>query len=74
MFYNDLVKNVVPSDLVKCVVIDEAHKALGKHSYCEVAVIDQFLSPTFINKWNNDLFCIFSVFEYYMKRIKHSEC
>ena len=26
----------MPSHLVKCVVIDEAHKALGKHSYCEV--------------------------------------
>ncbi|XP_076752165.1 FA complementation group M [Xylocopa sonorina] len=35
VFHNDLDKNIVPSDLVKCVVIDEAHKALGKHSYCE---------------------------------------
>ncbi|XP_017889156.1 uncharacterized protein LOC108630379 [Ceratina calcarata] len=35
VFQNDLEKHVVPSDLVKCVVIDEAHKALGKHSYCE---------------------------------------
>lgn len=38
VFHNDLDKNVVPSDLVKCVVIDEAHKALGKHSYCEVSI------------------------------------
>ncbi|KZC12910.1 PREDICTED: Fanconi anemia group M protein [Dufourea novaeangliae] len=35
IFRNDLEKNIVPSDLVKCVVIDEAHKALGNHSYCE---------------------------------------
>ncbi|XP_076246163.1 FA complementation group M [Calliopsis andreniformis] len=35
VFHNDLEKNVVPGNLVKCVVIDEAHKALGKHSYCE---------------------------------------
>jgi len=36
IFHNDLEKSIVPSHLVKCVVIDEAHKALGKHSYCEV--------------------------------------
>ncbi|XP_054005636.1 Fanconi anemia group M protein [Hylaeus anthracinus] len=35
VFQNDLEKNIVPSDLIKCVVIDEAHKALGKHSYRE---------------------------------------
>ncbi|XP_070164974.1 DEAD-box ATP-dependent DNA helicase Fancm [Polyergus mexicanus] len=35
VFHNDLEKAIVPSHLVKCVVVDEAHKALGKHSYCE---------------------------------------
>ena len=35
VFHNDLEKNIVPGNSVKCVVIDEAHKALGKHSYCE---------------------------------------
>ncbi|XP_015190846.1 PREDICTED: Fanconi anemia group M protein isoform X2 [Polistes dominula] len=35
VFHNDLENNIIPSELVKCVVIDEAHKALGKHSYCE---------------------------------------
>ncbi|KAK1136416.1 hypothetical protein K0M31_000974 [Melipona bicolor] len=39
VFHNDLDKNIVPSDLVKCVIIDEAHKALGKHSYCEVFIL-----------------------------------
>lgn len=38
VFHNDLEKNVAPGDLIKCVVIDEAHKALGKHSYCEVPI------------------------------------
>ncbi|XP_017764650.1 PREDICTED: Fanconi anemia group M protein [Eufriesea mexicana] len=47
VFYNDLVKNVVPSDLVKCVVIDEAHKALGKHSYCECIRILNEKNQTF---------------------------
>ncbi|XP_046743277.1 ATP-dependent DNA helicase MPH1 isoform X2 [Diprion similis] len=36
VFQNDLDKNIAPGDLVRCVVIDEAHKALGKHAYCEV--------------------------------------
>ncbi|XP_014481108.1 PREDICTED: Fanconi anemia group M protein isoform X2 [Dinoponera quadriceps] len=36
VFHNDLGKSIVPSHLVKCVVVDEAHKALGKHSYCEI--------------------------------------
>lgn len=36
VFHNDLEKTIVPSHLVKCIVVDEAHKALGKHSYCEV--------------------------------------
>ncbi|EFN84892.1 Fanconi anemia group M protein [Harpegnathos saltator] len=35
VFHKDLEKSIVPSHLVKCVVVDEAHKALGKHSYCE---------------------------------------
>ncbi|XP_011879336.1 PREDICTED: uncharacterized protein LOC105568345 [Vollenhovia emeryi] len=35
VFHNDLEKSSVPSCLIKCVVVDEAHKALGKHSYCE---------------------------------------
>ncbi|XP_051163490.1 Fanconi anemia group M protein [Leptopilina boulardi] len=34
-FHKDLEKNIFSLNLVKCLVIDEAHKALGKHSYCE---------------------------------------
>lgn len=39
VFQNDLEKNIAPGELVRCVVIDEAHKALGKHAYCEVRIL-----------------------------------
>lgn len=35
---NDLTRNVCPASDIKCIVIDEAHKALGKHAYCQVCV------------------------------------
>ncbi|XP_046337083.2 Fanconi anemia group M protein-like isoform X2 [Haliotis rufescens] len=33
---NDLSRGTCPADTVKCLVIDEAHKALGNHAYCQV--------------------------------------
>ncbi|ESO09638.1 hypothetical protein HELRODRAFT_117169 [Helobdella robusta] len=33
---NDLQRGVCPALKVKCLVIDEAHKALGNHAYCQV--------------------------------------
>jgi len=33
---NDLSRNICPADAIKCLIIDEAHKALGNHSYCQV--------------------------------------
>nr|XP_055027401.1 Fanconi anemia group M protein isoform X2 [Misgurnus anguillicaudatus] len=33
---NDLSRNTCPAARVKCVVIDEAHKATGNHAYCQV--------------------------------------
>ncbi|XP_076835377.1 Fanconi anemia group M protein isoform X3 [Brachyhypopomus gauderio] len=33
---NDLSRNTCPASQVKCVVIDEAHKASGNHAYCQV--------------------------------------
>ncbi|XP_036397400.1 Fanconi anemia group M protein [Megalops cyprinoides] len=33
---NDLSRATCPASQVKCVVIDEAHKALGNHAYCQV--------------------------------------
>ncbi|XP_068110258.1 Fanconi anemia group M protein [Hyperolius riggenbachi] len=33
---NDLTRNACPAADIKCLVIDEAHKALGNHAYCQV--------------------------------------
>lgn len=33
---NDLSRDTCPAQQVKCVVIDEAHKALGNHAYSQV--------------------------------------
>lgn len=33
---NDLTANICPANAVKCVVIDEAHRALGDHAYAQV--------------------------------------
>ncbi|XP_023703556.1 uncharacterized protein LOC111862417 isoform X3 [Cryptotermes secundus] len=33
---NDLTCGQCPAASIKCVVVDEAHKALGNHSYCQV--------------------------------------
>ncbi|XP_011310630.1 uncharacterized protein Fancm [Fopius arisanus] len=34
-FQKDLERSIVPTNFIKCIVIDEAHKALGKHAYSE---------------------------------------
>lgn len=34
-FQKDLETKIIPTELIKCLVIDEAHKATGKHSYSE---------------------------------------
>lgn len=33
---NDLSRGTCPAVEIKCLVIDEAHKALGNHAYCQV--------------------------------------
>ena len=33
---NDILRGMVNVDLIKCVVIDEAHKALGDYAFCKV--------------------------------------
>jgi hypothetical protein len=35
---NDLTSGLCPATSIKCVVVDEAHKALGNHSYCQVSI------------------------------------
>ncbi|KAM3871224.1 Fanconi anemia group M protein [Diretmus argenteus] len=41
---NDLSRDTCPARQIKCVVIDEAHKALGNHAYCQV--VRQLCSQT----------------------------
>ncbi|XP_041668468.1 Fanconi anemia group M protein [Cheilinus undulatus] len=41
---NDLSRETCPAQQIKCVVIDEAHKALGNHAYCQV--IKQLVNQT----------------------------
>lgn len=41
---NDLSRDTCPAKQIKCVVIDEAHKALGNHAYCQVS--STLLFPT----------------------------
>uniref|UniRef100_A0A0P4W5D2 Helicase ATP-binding domain-containing protein n=1 Tax=Scylla olivacea TaxID=85551 RepID=A0A0P4W5D2_SCYOL len=33
---NDLSRGSCPAKLIKCLVLDEAHRALGNHAYCQV--------------------------------------
>ena len=33
---NDLTRDACPALLIKCLVVDEAHKSLGNHAYCQV--------------------------------------
>ncbi|NWS05526.1 FANCM protein, partial [Motacilla alba] len=35
---NDLSRGTCPAVEIKCLVIDEAHKALGNHAYCQVGL------------------------------------
>lgn len=33
---NDIARNIVPVNSIRLLVLDEAHRALGNHSYCQV--------------------------------------
>ncbi|KAL1919923.1 uncharacterized protein VTP21DRAFT_1855 [Calcarisporiella thermophila] len=33
---NDIMSGTCPSERIVCMVVDEAHRAMGSHSYCEV--------------------------------------
>lgn len=33
---NDLSRGTCPAKLIRCLVLDEAHRAQGNHSYCQV--------------------------------------
>ena len=47
---NDLIKGICPATWVKCLIIDEAHKALGNHAYCQVA------KKNFLSSWSSNNF------------------
>ena len=38
VFTNDLTCGACAAASIKCLVVDEAHRALGNHSYCQVSV------------------------------------
>ncbi|TSO67456.1 Fanconi anemia group M protein [Bagarius yarrelli] len=44
---NDLSRNTCPAPQIKCVVIDEAHKASGNHAYCQA--VQQVISNLLIS-------------------------
>ena len=41
---NDLSRGACPAAEIKCLVIDEAHKALGNYAYCQVILLKIFYS------------------------------
>ena len=36
---NDMSRGTCSAESIKCVVVDEAHKALGNHAYCQVGTL-----------------------------------
>lgn len=36
VIYNDMKSGICPCDKIKCLVIDEAHKARGNYAYCQI--------------------------------------
>ena len=60
---NDLVKSTCPWSKIRCLVIDEAHRALGQHAYCQVEMIVFFF--TFV------YFSSARLFKNYVKMVKN---
>lgn len=50
---NDLSRETCPAQQVKCLVIDEAHKALGNHAYCQVRHLLHGPPVTFRSVWRS---------------------
>ncbi len=49
---NDLSREALPALDVKCLVVDEAHKALGNHAYCQVSYLSECLH---LHKFFNEI-------------------
>ena len=45
---NDLVKSTCPWSKIRCLIIDEAHRALGQHAYCQVKLKISPVVPHFL--------------------------
>lgn len=52
---NDLSRETCPARQVKCVVIDEAHKALGNHAFCQVTTAALSLHLQFMRHVSNQI-------------------
>ena len=50
---NDLNRGLFPAASVKCLVIDEAHKASGNQAYCQVSPAHWDESTTPTERWTN---------------------
>ncbi len=61
---NDLSRQALPALDVKCLVVDEAHKALGNHAYCQVSesYYSGLYGPIFVNY--TGLICLFVVLNF----------
>lgn len=66
---NDLSRSTCPAEQVKCVVIDEAHKALGNHAYCQV--IKTFFLKKLLLLFRFYLFLSIMVFPYFATSNAH---
>ncbi|XP_060801684.1 Fanconi anemia group M protein [Amyelois transitella] len=36
VIYNDIMSGICPSDKIRCLVLDEAHRARGNYAYCQI--------------------------------------
>lgn len=36
VIYNDIKSGICPTDLIRCLVIDEAHRARRNYAYCQI--------------------------------------
>lgn len=36
VIYNDIMSGTCPGDKIRCLVIDEAHRARGNYAYCQI--------------------------------------